>query len=108
MKAFALLIVAVITAGAATFTGVITDSMCGANHAAMKINPEAKCVRDCVKMSKQYKYVLYDGKNSYTLSDQETPAQFAAQRVRVTGTLYPKTGVIKVEKIEPAQASVRK
>ena len=108
MKAIILFAAAALAASSATFTGVITDSMCGANHAAMKVTPEAKCVRDCVKMSKQVKYVLYDGKNSYTLSDQETPAQFAAQKVRVTGTLYPKPGVIKVEKIEPAQASVRK
>jgi hypothetical protein len=37
------------------------------------------------------------------LSDQETPEKFAAQKVKVTGKLYPKTGVIAVEKIEPAK-----
>lgn len=83
-----------------TFTGVITDSMCVGNHASMKIAPEAKCVRECVK-SHSVKYVLFDGNNSYKLSDQQTPEQFAAQKVRITGTLYPKTGIIDVVKIEP-------
>lgn len=40
------------------------------------------------------------GKNTYKLSDQQTPEKFAAQKVTVTGTLYPKTGVIKVDKME--------
>jgi len=85
---------------AATFTGTITDSMCVMNHQMMKITPESKCARDCVKSSKDVKYVLHDGKNTYKLSDQKTPEQFSAQKVKVTGTLFPKTGVIKVDKIE--------
>ena len=32
-----------------TFTGVITDTMCGANHNMMGVTPDAKCVRECVK-----------------------------------------------------------
>lgn len=83
-----------------TFTGVITDSMCGPNHAMMHITPDAKCVRECVKSGGGVRYVLYDGKNTYKLSDQETPAQFAAQKVRVTGVLFEKTGIIQVQKIE--------
>jgi hypothetical protein len=59
--------------------------------------------RECVKNSKEVKYVLHDGKNTYKLSDQKTPEQFAAQKVKVTGTLFPKTGVIKVDKIEAAK-----
>lgn len=86
-----------------TFVGTITDSMCGLDHKMMKITPEDKCVRECVRMSSQYKYVLHDGKNAYKLSDQETPTKFAAQKVKVTGVLYEKTGIIKVEKIESAK-----
>ena len=86
-----------------TFTGTITDSMCVANHAMMRITPESKCVTECVKSNATVKYALYDGKTVYKLSDQETPAKFAAQKVKVTGTLFPKTGVIKVEKIEAAK-----
>jgi hypothetical protein len=83
-----------------TFTGMITDSMCVANHAMMHVALDAKCVRECVKPGTAVRYVLYDGKNAYKLSDQQTPAQFAAQKVRVTGTLFTKTGIIQVEKIE--------
>jgi len=82
------------------FTGVITDSMCGADHKAMKVAPDPKCVRDCVHASGSVKYALYDGQKTYKLSDQATPEQFAGQKVKVSGTLYPKTGVIAVNKIE--------
>jgi hypothetical protein len=86
-----------------TFTGTITDSMCVANHAMMHVAPDAKCVRECVKGGGTVKYVLYDGKNSYKLSDQQTPAQFAGQKVKVTGTFFAKTGIIQVEKLEPVK-----
>lgn len=83
-----------------TYTGTVTDSMCVANHKMMKITPNSKCARECVKNNKEVKYVLHDGNNTYKLSDQQTPEQFAAQKVKVTGTLFPKTGIIKVDKIE--------
>jgi hypothetical protein len=82
-----------------TFTGVITDSMCGANHSMMNIHPDAVCVRECVK-SGSVKFSLNDGKNTWKLSDQATPASFAGKRVRVTGVLFGKTGIIQVSKIE--------
>jgi len=85
-----------------TFVGVITDTMCGAKH-TMGISPDAKCVRECVKMDPKTKYALYDGKNVYTLSDQQTPENFAAQKVRVTGVLFLKTKILQVEKIEAVQ-----
>jgi len=90
-------------AGAATqtFTGVITDAMCGNNHAMMKITPEPKCVRECVKGGS--KYALFDWKNAYKLSDQQTPEKFAGQKVKITGTLFAKTGVIEVKSIEAAK-----
>ena len=82
------------------YTGTITDSMCVMNHKMMNITPDSKCARECARKSKEVKYVLHDGKNTYKLSDQKTPEQFAAQKVKVTGTLFSKTGVIKVDKIE--------
>jgi hypothetical protein len=82
-----------------TFTGTITDSMCVADHVMMHVTPDAKCVRECAR-ARTVKYVLYDGKNSYKLSDQQTPEQFADQKVRVMGMLFAKTGIIQVEKIE--------
>ena len=93
-KLAALLIAGAIAAGAAsqTFTGVITDSMCGKDHAMMKVTPDSKCVLECVKSCS--KYALYDGKNVYVLSDQKTPEKFAGQRVKVTGTLFEKTRMV--------------
>ena len=67
----------------------------------MHVTPDAKCVRECAKTGSGVKYVLYDGKNIYKLSDQQTLEQFASQKVKVTGTLFAKTGIIQVERIEP-------
>jgi sialic acid synthase SpsE len=86
-----------------TFTGVVTDSMCGADHSMMKITPDAKCARECVKGGGSVKYALLSGGKVYKLSDQETPAKFAGQRVKVTGKLFEKTGIIQSLKIEAAK-----
>ena len=87
--------------GTQTFTGTITDNMCGkAGHSGMKMGSDAKCVAECVK-GMHGKYVLSDGKNLYELSDQKAPARFAAKKVTVTGTLDGQT--IKVAKIEAAR-----
>jgi hypothetical protein len=86
------------------YTGVITDTMCGRSHKGMNVAPESKCVKECVGDGKTYKFALLSGAKIYTLSDQETPAKFAAQRVVVTGVLYEKTGILKVESIQAAKS----
>jgi hypothetical protein len=86
-------------AGPQTFTGVITDTMCGNDHAMMKVSPDSKCVVECIKHDKNTKYALFDGKNVYVLSDQKSPEQFAGKKVKVTGTVYEKTGILKVDSI---------
>ena len=86
-----------------TYTGFVTDTMCKREHASMKISPDAKCIRDCVGDGKTYKYALMTADAIYTLSDQETPAKFAAQQVKVTGVLYTKTNILKVESIKPVR-----
>jgi hypothetical protein len=87
-----------------TFTGVITDTMCGPNHAKMHVTPESKCVRECVHADPStYKYALYDGKHVYVLSDQRTPEKFAARKVAVRGALDEKTSTIRVESIRLAK-----
>jgi hypothetical protein len=87
-----------------TFIGTITDSMCGlADHSKMQMGPtDAECVKACVA-AHGATYVLYDGKKVYELSDQKTPEKFAAQRVRVTGTLDAKTNKIAVQSIAAAK-----
>lgn len=101
---FATLALAVLLGGqpkSQTFTGMITDTMCGKNHAHMGVSPDEKCVRECVRASKgKFKYALWDGKKMYVLSDQQAPEKFAAKQVKVTGTLYERTGIIKVDKME--------
>jgi hypothetical protein len=47
--------------------------------------------------------VLEDGKMVYVLSDQKTPAAFAAQKVKVVGTLDAKTRTIQVDSITAAR-----
>jgi hypothetical protein len=101
---FLLLLVAASLSAAAqgkqTFTGVITDDMCPAGtHADMRMGPtDAECTKACVALHGAA-YVLWDGKQAYALSDQKTPESFAAQKVRVTGTLDPKTRTIHVTSI---------
>jgi hypothetical protein len=47
-------------------------------------------------------YALFDGKQLLRLSDQKTPAKFAAKKVKITGTYNEKTKTIKVSSIEEA------
>ena len=101
-----LLAVAALSAaqGKQTFTGTITDDMCAkAGHAQMRMGPtDAECTTACVSVHGA-KYVLYDGKDVYTLCDQRTPEKFAAQKVRVTGTLDVKTKTIRVDSISASK-----
>ena len=108
MKQYLAIAIAIATIGLAagekqTFTGVITDDMCDkADHKSMNMGPDPKCVTECVK-GMNGKYVLYDGKAAYILSDQKAPEKFAAQKVTVTGTLDAKTKTIQLEKITSAK-----
>jgi hypothetical protein len=87
-------------AGAKTFVGNISDSMCGLKH-MMPGKSDKECTLECVKAGS--KYVLADLANGkvYQLSDQKKPEEFAGQRVKVTGRL--KGDTICVTAIEPAK-----
>jgi len=89
--------------GKQTFTGTITDDECPrADHTRMRMGPtDPACVRACIR-DHSGSYVLYDGKDAYTLSDQEAPEKFAGQKVTVVGALDAKTKTIKVESITAA------
>lgn len=86
------------------FTGKITDSMCiRADHRQMQMGADdAECTIACVRAHGAL-YVLFDGKNAYTLSDQDRPEKFAGKKVTVTGTLDAKTSTIRVESIAAAK-----
>jgi|SRR5688572_7791213 len=90
--------------GPQTFTGTITDSMCATvGHAQMRMGPtDADCVKACI-VGHDAIYVLLDGKEAYVLSDQQAPEKFAAQAVRVVGTLDAKTRTIRVQSIAAAK-----
>jgi len=90
--------------GKRTFTGVVSDSMCPeGNHSRMRMGPtDAECTIACVSIH-DAKYELYDGKQTYTLSDQKTPEKFAGKKVAVTGTLDAKTMTIQVESMAAAK-----
>jgi hypothetical protein len=86
------------------FTGAITDSMCDdGDHSHMRMGPtDAECTVACVSVHGA-SYVLYDGKDVYTLSDQRTPEKFAGKKVTVIGTLDAKTKTIQVDSITAAK-----
>jgi hypothetical protein len=63
---------------------------------------DAECTVACVGAHGAM-YVLFDGKDVYTLSDQRTPEKFAGQKVRVVGTLDAKTKRIQVDSIRAAK-----
>lgn len=90
--------------GQRTFTGIITDDMCArGGHAQMRMGPtDAECTKACV-MAHDAAYVLEAGQDVYALSDQKTPETFAAQKVRVLGTLDAKTRTIRVTSIAAAE-----
>src|SRR5262245_20055352 len=90
--------------GSQKFAGTITDNMCAKEgHAAMRMGPtDAECTKACVA-AHGAEYVLADGTNVYSLSDQKTPEKFAGQRVQVTGTLDGKTRTIQVQSITSAK-----
>ena len=59
---------------------------------------DAECAIACIDVHGA-SYVLYDGKDSYTLSDQQTPGKFAGQKVKVVGMLDTNTKKIRVDSI---------
>lgn len=88
-------------AGDTTFVGVITDTMCTTDHKPMNIAPDESCVRACVGDAKTYFFAIATSAGTYALSDQSAPAGLVGHKVKVTGTLYPKTKIVKVLSITP-------
>lgn len=98
------LALATLPAASRKFTGRITDDMCvRANHSKMQMGSnDAECTIACV-LAHGAQYVLFDGKQAYILSDQETPEKLAGKKVTVTGTLDAKTKTIRVDSIIAAK-----
>ena len=79
-----------------TFTGTVSDTMCGAKH--MMSGPADECIRACVKSGSDYALVA-DNK-VYTLKGDKTAIdKFGGQQVTVTGKLSG--NIIQVASIAP-------
>jgi hypothetical protein len=75
------------------FSGMITDSRCGARHIRNSRLSSAECARECVR--KGSRYVLVDGAHRYTLTgNEETLGRLAGTRANVTGTRQGDTIVV--------------
>jgi hypothetical protein len=102
--ALAAMLLAAITAYAAkaeTFTGEVSDAMCGAKHA---IADKAACTRACVKKGSNYALVV--GDKVYTLQSSDTATKdkldkLAGEKAKVTGTASGDT--IQVSKVMAAK-----
>ena len=82
---------------AQTFTGKVSDAMCGAKHTEGNLAP-ADCVRACVQ--KGAKYALVVGDKVYTLSTSDQAAldklnKLAWEQAKVTGTANGDTISVK-------------
>ena len=98
------ILLAVITAYAAkaeTFTGEVSDAMCGAKHG---MTDKAACTRACVKKGSNYALVVGDKVYTLQSSDQATKDQLdklAGEKAKVTGTASGDT--IQVSKVMAAK-----
>jgi hypothetical protein len=98
------------------FKGEIADTQCALNvHSLsqshkemMDMKPEIKtnadCARFCVK-ERGGRFVLQTKDKVYKLDKQDLAEQSAGLKVRVVGTLDPKTDIIKVRSIEAIPVS---
>jgi len=96
--AFGMIVSSAFAAKAQTFTGTVSDAMCGAKHEMA--GSAAQCTRDCV--SKGSKYALVVGDKVYTLDTADKAAlatldKQAGAKVTVTGT--EKDNTITVTKV---------
>ena len=98
-----------------TFKGEIADTQCALNvhslsqsHKEMigmkpEIKNNADCARYCVK-ERGGRFVLQTADKVYKLDAQVLAEQWAGLKVKLIGTLDPKTDVITVQSIEPLAA----
>lgn len=86
----------------ATFTGKISDSMCGLKHGMSGLS-DKQCTEACV--GKGSKYVLADETNKkvYDLDSQAQAKPFPGEAVVVKGTLKNDGKTIHVVSIEQAK-----
>ena len=83
---------------AAMLTGIVSDSMCGADH-GIKAPGDAECTRMCVELGAQFALVV--GKKTYILQGHPVDLyQLAGDKVRVWGRVVSRD-TIMVEQVVP-------
>jgi hypothetical protein len=97
------------------YTGEIADSQCAFNvHSLSASHKEmidmgsagktsTDCAHFCVKQ-RGGKYVLQTKHEVYKLDRQDLAEQSAGLKVKLVGTLDPKTNIVQVRSIEPLRA----
>lgn len=97
-----------------TFRGELSDSQCALNvHSLTQSHQEmlksksgaagqtpASCAQYCIEHMGG-KFVLASKAHVYHLDDQELPRRYVGEKVKVRGTLDPKTDMIHVIEVEP-------
>ena len=99
---FALTVSSAFAAAGKTFTGTVSDSMCGAKHAMA--GDDAGCTRACV--GKGSKYALVVGDKVYTLDTNDKDALAALDKqagAKVTVTGADKDNTITVKSVTAAR-----
>lgn len=115
MKIFRLALAALLAAtlaladdAPALFSGIVSDSECGLDHARMKkqhhLPNDLVCTRECCEKYKQ-EYVLADHttEDVYQIDDQKAVRRFANRLVRILGTIEAESGKIHLVRIEPVR-----
>jgi type 1 fimbria pilin len=99
-------------AGDKTFEGEIADSQCALSvHSLNQSHKEmidmgsagktpTDCARYCVR-ERGGRFVLQSKQGVYKLDNQELAEKSVGKKVKVTGTVDPKTNTIQVRTIEP-------
>ena len=78
-----------------TFTGTITDTMCGKKHMSPG-KSDADCTRECMKLKGDWTYGLVVGSSVYHLTgDNKQFATVAGQRVTVEGEATGETIAVR-------------
>jgi len=102
-----------------TFKGEIADTQCALNvhslsqshNEMIEMKPEVKtnadCARYCVR-ERGGRYVLQTSDKVYKLDAQVLAEQWAGLKVKLIGTLDPKTDTITVRSIEPIASNAGK
>jgi len=78
-----------------TFTGTITDTMCGKKHMSPG-KDDADCTRECMQLKGDWTYGLVVGNSVYHLiGDNKQFATVAGQRVTIAGEVTGETIAVR-------------